>query len=318
MDPLQNVLSLLDTRAYLSSGLVAGGDWAVAFDPPEGVKFNTVRRGRCRLTVEGEPEAVDLAEGDCFLLTRSRGFRLAGGAPTDPVPAGPLFAAAGTGPARAGTGADVDLIGGGFSFGERARALLLDALPPVLHVPAGTPEAASALWAIGQVDAELRQDRLAASLVAEHLAVVMLIQVLRRHLATDPRSTGGWLAGLADPVVAPALRAVHARPDHAWTVAELARTAAVSRSTMAARFREVVGRGPVDYLTGWRVELAADRLRRDTAPIAVIARDTGYGSESALSVAFKRITGQSPAAYRRTWRSATASVQRGWTGSTRR
>ncbi|HWO60630.1 MAG TPA: AraC family transcriptional regulator, partial [Umezawaea sp.] len=276
MDPLENVLSLLETRGYLSSGLVAGGNWAVAFEAPEGVKFNTVRHGRCRLTVEGLPDVVDLAAGDCFLLTRPRAFRLAGGEPTAPVPAGPLFAAADGGPARAGEGADVDLIGGGFSFGARARALLLDALPPVLHVPAGTPEAATALWAIGQVDAELRQDRLAAGLVAEHLAVVMLIQVLRRHLATEPRSTSGWLAGLGDPVVAPALRALHAHPQRAWTVADLARTAAVSRSTMAARFREVVGRGPVDYLTGWRIELAADRLRRGTDPIAVIARDVGY------------------------------------------
>ncbi|MFC0065097.1 AraC family transcriptional regulator [Umezawaea endophytica] len=302
MDPLENVLSLLETRGYLSSGLVAGGSWAVAFDPPEGVKFNTVRRGRCRLAVDGLPDEVDLAEGDCFLLTRPTAFRLAGGEPTTPVPAGPLFAAAAVthgGPARTGEGADVDLIGGGFTFGARARALLLDALPPVLHVPAGTPEAATALWAIGQVDAELRQDRPAAGLVAEHLVVVMLIQVLRRHLATDPRSTSGWLAGLGDPVVAPALRALHTHPDRAWTVAALARTAAVSRSTMAARFRDVVGRGPVDYLTGWRIELAADRLRRGADTISVIARDIGYGSESALSVAFKRVTGQSPASYRR-------------------
>jgi AraC-like DNA-binding protein len=81
-------------------------------------------------------------------------------------------------------------------------------------------------------------------------------------------------------------------------VADLARTAAVSRSTMAARFRDVVSRGPVDYLTGWRIELAANRLRRTTDTVAVIARDIGYGSESALGVAFKRVTGQSPAAYR--------------------
>jgi AraC-like DNA-binding protein len=299
VDPLQDVLSLVGTTGYLSAGLVAGGRWAMSFDPPDGAKFNSVRRGRCLLSVDGLPGTIELAEGDCFLLTQPRGFRLASDPDVVPVPAGPAFAAAGDGPAHTGTGTGVDLLGGGFSFGERARALLLDVLPPVVHVPAGTPEAATALWAIGQIDAELRQDRLAAPLVAEHLAVVMLIQILRRHLESEPHAVAGWLAGLGDPVVAPALRAVHDRPSYAWTVAELARVATVSRSTLAARFRAVVGRGPLDYVTGWRIELAADRLRRGGDSVATIARDSGYGSESAFSVAFKRVTGQSPAAYRR-------------------
>jgi AraC-like DNA-binding protein len=195
----------------------------------------------------------------------------------------------------------VFLLGGRFDFGERARELLLDALPPVLHVPGDTEAAATLRWALAQVDAELRDRPVASGLVAEHLALIMLIHMLRLHLATTPAAGPGWLGGLADPVVAPALRALHADPARPWTVADLATVSAVSRSTLAARFKQAVGQGPLDYLTGWRIELAADRLRRGDG-IATIARAVGYGSESALSTAFKRETGRSPREFRRATR----------------
>ncbi|TYB57171.1 AraC family transcriptional regulator [Nonomuraea sp. PA05] len=307
-DPLEDVLTLVGTTSRLSTGLVAGGRWALSFDPPAGVKFNAVRRGRCLLTVDGVPGPIELAEGDCFLLVRPRAFTLAAGPGLRPVPAGPLFRAATDGVARAGEGEDVVIVGGRFGFGERAQELLLDVLPPVIHVPGRTAEAATVRWALDLIDAELRERPLASTLVTEHLALVMLIHLLRLHLAgAGPEGSSGWLAGLADPIVAPALRAVHARPAHAWTVSELARVAAVSRSTLAARFKQVVGRGPLEYLTGWRIELAADRLRRGDETVAVIASEVGYGSVSALSNAFKRITGVSPRDYRR-WKAGDAVV----------
>jgi AraC-like DNA-binding protein len=301
VDPLEDVLSLLGTSSRLSSSLIATGDWAVAFEAPDGVKFNAVRRGRCRLSVDGVPD-LDLAEGDCFLLTQARRFTLAGGAEVAPVPAGPIFQAAvggvaSAGGARIGDGGDqVYVIGGRFDFGDRARALLLDELPPVIHVPAATAEAATVRWSLNQIEVELSGRPLASTLVAEHLALIMLIHVLRLHLSRDPGA--GWLAGLADPVVAAALRAMHAEPARAWTVQDLARAAAVSRSTLAARFKRAVGQGPLEYLTDWRIELAADRLRRNDGTVATIARAVGYGSESALSNAFKRVTGVNPRDYR--------------------
>ncbi|WP_051724254.1 AraC family transcriptional regulator [Micromonospora chokoriensis] len=297
MDPLEDVLALLGATSHVSAGLVGGGRWAVGFDPPAGAKFNAVRRGRCSLRVEGHAEPINLGEGDCFLLTRPAAYTLFSDPDVPVEPAYPIFAAA-DGVAHVGDGDDVFLIGGAFSLGERARGLLLDSLPPVIHVPADTPEADTIQWALGEIDAELRQTRLGSNLVAEHLALVLLIRVLRLHLSRDTRLTSGWLAGLADPVVAPALRAMHARPAHPWTVDEVARAAAVSRSTLAARFKKVVGVGPLEYLTGWRIELAADRIRRGSDTVATIAQAVGYGSESALSVAFKRATGLSPRAYR--------------------
>ncbi len=293
-DPLEDVLALVGTTSRLSVRLVAGGEWALDFDPPPAVKFNAIRRGRCLLTVASQ--TYTLAEGDCFLLTRPLPFTLASGPSVRPSPAAPVFAAATGGVARTGDGEDVVLIGGRFDFGERARELLLDALPPVVHVPGGSASAATVEWALTQIEAELRDRPAAATLVAEHLAVVMLIHLLRRHLG----AASGWLGGLADPVVAPALRALHADPARAWTVASLAQVAAVSRSTLAARFRQTVGQGPLDYLTRWRIELAAARIRRGEGTVAAIARQVGYGSESALSTAFKRVTGTSPRDYRAT------------------
>ena len=156
MDPLEDVLSLLGTTSHLSTGLIAGGRWALSFPPPSGVKFNTVRRGQCYVRVEGLDEAIALREGDCFLLTQPRVFSLCSDLDLAPVDAQPIFEAAEDGMARTGEGEDVALIGGLFSFEDRARVLLLDALPPVIHVPAGTPEAASMQWALTQIESELR------------------------------------------------------------------------------------------------------------------------------------------------------------------
>lgn len=299
MDPLEDVLALLETRSHLSTSLVAGGQWAVRFDAPSGVKFNAVRRGGCVLEVDGVEETIALAAGDCYLLTRPRAFTLSSGPEAAPISARAIFAQVEGGVARVGDGDEVLLIGGRFSFGARAHELLLDTLPPVIHVPAGTSQAEAVEWALAAIDRELLHRPPASTLMAEHLAVVMLIHVLRLHLAREPLAVSGWLAGLADPAVAAALRAMHEAPAYSWTVAELARLGAVSRSTLAARFKDTVGQGPLEYLTRWRIELASRHLRDGTETVASIARSVGYGSESALSVAFKRVMGMSPRDYRR-------------------
>ncbi|KAB8166340.1 helix-turn-helix domain-containing protein [Streptomyces sp. 3MP-14] len=311
MDPLEDVLTLLEPRGRLSASLVAGGRWGLRFDAPPGVKFNAVRRGSCLLEVAGaaephdgedRPAPIELAEGDCYLLTRRRPFTLRSDPAAEPVDAGAVFARAEDGLARVGRGEETYLIGGGFTFGTRAQELLLDRLPPVVHLPAATPHAEAVRWALGEIDRELTRRPAAATLVAEHLAVVMLVHVLRLYLAREPRAVSGWLAGLRDPVVAAALTALHREPARPWTVAELAGAASVSRSTLAARFKATVGQGPLEYLTRWRIELAARRLRESgggAATLATIAHAVGYGSESALSVAFKRVVGMSPGDYRR-------------------
>ncbi|MBB2903382.1 AraC-like DNA-binding protein [Kineococcus radiotolerans] len=325
MDPLEDVLALIGVQSSVSAGLVAGGDWAMTFPPPVGVKFVAVRAGSCHLAVQGSTQRHVLAAGDCCLLTRRARFTLASDLSLPTADARTAFAKARSaspgdtarghtsgsdrgadggapadGLARTGTGEEVFILGGSFDFGERAHALLLDALPPVIVVPAASPAARALDWALAQIEHEVRTQPLGAGLVAEHLATVMLVHVLRLHLTQDASDGGalpGLLAGLADPVVATALRALHAHPARAWTVAALAASVGVSRSTLAARFSRALGHGPLEYLTQWRIALAAQQLRAGNRTLASIATAVGYGSESALSTAFKRVLGTSPRAY---------------------
>lgn len=132
------------------------------------------------------------------------------------------------------------------------------------------------------------------------MAELMFVEVVRRHVASLSSQETGWLAGLTDAVVGPALRALHDRPAHAWTLPELARGIGTSRSVLVERFSHLVGIPPMQYLTQWRLQLAADHLARGSAKVATIGARVGYESEAAFSRAFKRATGQSPSAWRDT------------------
>jgi AraC-like DNA-binding protein len=134
--------------------------------------------------------------------------------------------------------------------------------------------------------------------VATRLPELVLVEVLRAHLATAPAVDRGWLAALRDPVLAPALSLMHRSPERKWTVAELASRTAVSRSLFDERFRQVLGRSPIRYLTEWRMHVAEDLLLTTNAGVATIGRRVGYESEEAFSRAFKRARGLSPSHWR--------------------
>ncbi len=134
--------------------------------------------------------------------------------------------------------------------------------------------------------------------IPTRLPEMLLIEVLRQHLATAPVVEHGWLAALHDPVLNPALSALHAAPERKWTVPDLARVAAVSRSGFDDRFRQALGRSPIRYLTEWRMHLAQDLLSSTDLGVAAIARRVGYDAEEAFSRAFKRTFGKSPGLWR--------------------
>jgi AraC-like DNA-binding protein len=134
--------------------------------------------------------------------------------------------------------------------------------------------------------------------ITTRLPELVLIEVLRLHLATAPAADSGWLAALGDPVLAPAIALLHGSPDRKWTVAELASGAAVSRSLLDERFRQVLGRSPIRYLTEWPMHLAEELLDTTEIGVAVVARRVGYDSEEAFSRAFKRAHGLSPSHWR--------------------
>jgi AraC-like DNA-binding protein len=174
-------------------------------------------------------------------------------------------------------------------------------LPPVVHLRQEADQAAL-LWSVKRMMQELHEQRPGSSLMAEHLAHMMLILALRLHMEEVAKSAGadagvGWLFALADRQMGAALSAMHAEPAHRWTLQALAQRAGMSRSAFALRFKTMVGASAMEYLTRWRMLLAGDKLLNTSAPISVIAPSLGYESESAFSTAFKRVMGCSPRDY---------------------
>ncbi len=153
------------------------------------------------------------------------------------------------------------LAGNRFEVDARKAQALLAALAPVVHFRAAEDQA-TLRWSIERMMAEVREGRPGMSLVAHHLAHLMLLQALRLHLSQETGGQVGWFYALADPQVSAAMAAMHADPAHRWTLGELARRAGMSRSSFARRFRERVGETPIAYLTRWRMMLAAERLAR--------------------------------------------------------
>jgi AraC-like DNA-binding protein len=197
-----------------------------------------------------------------------------------------------------GGGAAVDLVCGYLVSDDPLFEPTMAVFPRafVVHLPEGTATGwvqASIAYALESGPASTTDDP-----IATRLPELVLIEVLRLHLASSPAADHGWLAALRDPVLAPALALLHGAPEQKWTVAGLAAESAVSRSLLDQRFRQVLGRSPIRYLTEWRLHLAADLLATTDLGVAVIARQVGYESEEAFSRAFKRENGLSPSHWR--------------------
>jgi AraC-like DNA-binding protein/mannose-6-phosphate isomerase-like protein (cupin superfamily) len=163
------------------------------------------------------------------------------------------------------------------------------------------PDGPAAEWVRANIAYALDQTDIAAGYqgpVLSRLPELLLIEVLRLHLATAPAADRGWLAALNDPVLRPALSVLHQAPAQRWTVTQLARQAAVSRSVLDARFRDVLGKSPIRYLAEWRMHLAEDLLATTTLPVGAVGRRVGYDAEEAFTRAFKRSHGRSPTAWR--------------------
>ena len=198
-----------------------------------------------------------------------------------------------------GGGAETDLVCGYLYSGDPLFDPALRAFPQAFVVR--LPDGAAAGWVQASIEYSLEETVMSnesTSLISTRLPELVLIEVLRLHLATAPAADQGWIAALSDPVLAPALALLHGEPERKWTVAELAAGSAVSRSLLDERFREVLGRSPIRYLTEWRMHLAEELLATTELGVAAIARRVGYESEEAFSRAFKRAHGLSPMHWR--------------------
>ena len=293
-DPLSQVIELLQPRSVFSKGISGAGRWGVRYSAYGHPGFCAVLEGRCRLAVDGHPP-LTLEAGDFVLLPATPAFILSGFEPVTPVVVDPHAAPAPAGEVRHGTKggkADVRMLGGYFVFGAPDRALLVSLLPSLLHVR-GVERLSTVVRLVGE---ESQGRRAGRELMLTRLVEVLLVEALRSASANMPP---GLLRGLADEHLAPAMRKMHAELSRAWTVPELAKAAALSRSAFFDRFTRQVGLRPMEYLLTWRMAVAKDLLRRKDGSLAEIAERVGYGSASAFSTAFSRHVGTPPGQFAR-------------------
>jgi len=268
--------------------IARGGAWAGR----PGEEPRRLREGDLIVFPQGDPHVLSSAPGmrgtpDLAMFAR----------PTTPLPL--VY--------EVGGGGDRSRVVCGFlGLDERPYNPLLAALPPVIHLSAGSSGSSGWLGTLLQIAiGESGAARAGGENILARLSELMFVEMVRRYLETLPETERGWLAGLRDPVVGQALAAMHGQPAEPWTVESLARAVGQSRSVFAERFMEIMGQPPMHYLALWRMQLASRRLA-DGGAVAQVATAVGYESEAAFSRAFKKLVGQSPAA----WRRSTASPRR--------
>lgn len=198
-----------------------------------------------------------------------------------------------------GGGAVTRLVCGYLACESALFSTILAALPRLMIInlhdgPGGQWLASSLQFSL----AESAAPKAGAGTVLAKLSELMFVEAIRRHIESLPPDQQGWLAGLRDRFVGKALALLHSNPARAWTVDDLAACVALSRSALAERFTALIGHPPMQYLTRWRLQLAADLLQGSQRSIAAIAAEVGYESVAAFSRAFKREQGASPAAWR--------------------
>jgi len=266
--------------------------------------YHLLTEGTCRARIPGVTDPVVLEAGDLIMFPHGDGHRLGSDLQLAPVPAEILVQ-----PSPEGGLARIDHGGGGpktrfvcgyLACDSRLCKPLLDALPRMLKVPMGQGPAAS--WIIDTLRrgaAETHAPRAGTEAMLARLSELLFTEAMRYYLESLPEGERGWFAGLKDPLVSRVLALMHGAPDRAWTVDELGREAGLSRSSLSDRFVTLLGEPPMQYLTRWRLALAARALKEGREPILRIAEQVGYESEAAFNRAFKREYGVPPGSWRR-------------------
>lgn len=285
--PMRRVAHLLapGTERVVGYHLVCEGEAVICFDgkpdipiaagdvliTPHGEDGHIVRNGSPASLID-DSDAVD----DQYLSGRLHTMRVGGG------------------------GAVTHFVCGYFGCERHADRLFLAGLPKLIKINVRSDTAGAWLESsIRHLVAQADSGRPGHSVLLAKMAEALFIEALRRYVEQLPPEQTGWLAGARDPVVGAALAALHGRPCHPWTVAELAAEAGASRSLLSERFGKFLGEPPLTYLARWRMQLAARRIQTTRNTILQVALDVGYESEAAFNRAFKREFGLPPAQYRR-------------------
>jgi AraC-like DNA-binding protein len=316
MDALSEVLKAirLDGAVYLNAEFTA--PWCVSAKfglhtatrtlpaTDHVVFFHVLTRGRCRARLADGGDAVEVSTGDVLLFPHDDLHVLGSDVALTPGERELVELPPDGGVVRmqyGGGGEPTQFVCGFLACDRRMFRSLLSSLPRLMRVPLAD-ESSSGGWLLQLLDVGVRESTSrnpgASSLLAK-LSELMFVEATRRYAASLPPAQKGWLAGLRDPQVGKALALLHARPAEPWTVETLAHDVAMSRSVLAERFTDLIGEPPMQYLTSWRLALAAQALRTGSDTIARIAERCGYESESAFNRAFKREFAMPPAAWRK-------------------
>jgi AraC-like DNA-binding protein len=312
MDPLSEVLSLTRVRGTIAATLEAGDRWGVDIDHVPGAAFHTMIGGVAWLEIDGLAPR-HLMPGDLLLLPGGQRHRLVSEPGTATVPFDYLAAdqALTTGGkiTIGDGGTHTRILCGSYFQDATFNAQLLTLLPPVIHLrPDPTRPTDLVLQLLAH---EIGGSRSGTATVRDRLLDVLLVHVIRAWLMTTETEPlpASWLTALRDPLVSKALAALHGDVARDWTLADLATALAVSRATLARRFSALVGQAPMEYLTNWRMALAAHRLKSTNDPIGPIARSVGYTSEYAFNRAFARVRGMPPGRFRTLAQTTTPAAQ---------
>jgi AraC-like DNA-binding protein len=247
---------------------------------------------------------MDLDQGDLILFPQGSGHRMGSDLRIVPTRAEALVETSSEGGLarirHGGGGERTRFVCGFLACDHRLCRPMLDALPAMLRVSMrDDPAAAWVADTLQRGASETHAPRAGTGAVLTRLAELLFVETLRRYVELLPVEQQGWLAGLRDQYVSKALALLHAQPAFNWTVENLGKEAGLSRSALAERFNELIGEPPMQYLTRWRLALAARELRETRMPIIRLAAQVGYESEAAFNRAFKREFGMPPAAWRK-------------------
>lgn len=318
-DPLSEVLDIIRLRSAFffvwepllpySIGVPNGEKFKHLVLPgsDQVISYHIVIDGPCWGNVEGEPP-IRLESGDILLLPHGDAYVI-GDKPREPAkedeaPSIVFFKALAAGElppviVNGGDGPEKNkLICGFFGCDMKPFNPLLSTLPRMLRIPLSQQSTDPLAGLISFVLKESGKTDQGSRCVMARLSEVMFIEVLRRYLTTEASEQSGWLGGLKDPLTGAALNCLHNRLAHPWTLEMLAQEIGTSRSTLAERFTKVIGIPPMQYLTQWRMQVAARRLADGAPKNYDVAQEIGYESEAAFIRAFTRVVGQTPSKWR--------------------